>query len=104
MNIFNNYNLAGWASIGAAIMTIPAVALSMYIGFSEGIDAEKSFLLTAAEMLVNSIYLLMFVIVLINFKNLLNNDLGITKLDVIIQLIVGFNVVLTSLFNCQYAV
>ena len=80
MNIFNNNNFAGWAAIASAIVTIPVIVLAFYTGFSEGLSGEKDILITAANMALNSIYLLIFVIIFVNFKKLLNSDLGLSNL------------------------
>jgi len=97
MNIFDNKNIAGWTSIASALVTIPVIVISMYSGYTEGINGEKNSIITTLDMTINSIYLLIFVIIFINFKNLLNSDLEITSLDLMITLVIGSNVLITSL-------
>lgn len=98
MNIFNNKNFAGWASIASAVITISVITLSIYSVFTEELKGEKNFVLTATTMALSFIYLVIFIIIFINLKNLLNKDLGITSLDFLIKLVVGSNVTLTSFF------
>ena len=95
MSIFKNLHLAGWISIGTAILTIPIVVLGLYGMFALGTSGEKNILLIAVEMIINSAYLFMFVVMLINFKYLLNEHLNVRSLNFLVMAMIVANIILT---------
>lgn len=97
MDMLKNMKLAGWLAVSSVILTIPALALSIFSGFMAGTSGSTSVVLTVAEMAVSGVNLLITVAVLLCFKNLLNSYLNITSVDFTIKLLVAANVVLVSL-------
>lgn len=95
MKVIQNLNIAGYISIGSAIVTIPVILMSFYSGYMEGMGETKNIVFYTTELAVTFIYLLMFVVVLQNLKYLLNNYQKTSSLDSFITLILWANIVLT---------